>query len=69
MAKSQGIAYSSLRAGKRYRLTNYGEQFEFTLVDIGESDFELKDIHTLESYHLSDLTRYGKGEDFSIWEI
>ncbi len=69
MAKSHGIAYNSLRAGKKYRLINYGESFEFTLVDIGSSDFQLKDLHTLEVYHLSDLTRYGKGEDFCIWEI
>lgn len=69
MAASQGIAYSSLRAGKRYRLTNHGETFDFTITDISSSDFTLKDIHTLEIYQMSDLTRYGKGADFSIWEI
>ena len=69
MSKSQGIAYSSLRAGKKYKLTNYGEQYEFTIEDVGgDGDFNLKDIHTLERYRMSDLTRFGKGEDFSIWE-
>lgn len=66
---SEGIAYNSLRAGKQYRLTNHGESFEFTITDISSNDFTLKDIHTLEVYLLSDLTRYGKGADFSIWEI
>ncbi|MEQ9299859.1 MAG: hypothetical protein RIF33_14895 [Cyclobacteriaceae bacterium] len=69
MSGSQGIAYSSLRSGKRYRLKNHGETFDFTITDITSNDFHLKDIHTLEMYLLSDLTRYGKGADFSIWEI
>ncbi|MEQ8713453.1 MAG: hypothetical protein RIC80_10565 [Cyclobacteriaceae bacterium] len=69
MSGSEGIAYSSLRSGKRYRLKNYGEVFDFIITDITSNDFHLKDVHTLETYQLSDLTRYGKGTDFSIWEI
>lgn len=69
MSKLQGIAYSSLRAGKNYSLTNFGERYDFTIIDIVSSDeFKLKDIHTLEIYFMSDLIRYGRGDDFGIWE-
>jgi hypothetical protein len=65
-----GIAFSSMRVGKKYRLVNYGEQSEFTLVEvISRSDYKLKDIFSLEHYLMSDLTRFGKGEDFELREI
>lgn len=65
-----GLAFSSLRVGKRYRLTNHREIFEFTIMEVmGREDFRLKDIHTLEEYTMGDLTRFGRGSDFSIWEL
>lgn len=59
-----------MRYGKRYRLINFGEKYEFEVVDIRVGDeFTLKDLFTLEEYNMSDLTRFGKGEDFEIREI
>jgi hypothetical protein len=63
----KGLAYSSLRVGKTYWLTNFGEKFEFKILEIVHSkEFLLQDIHTLEQYHMSDLTKFGKGPDFEI---
>lgn len=65
-----GLAFSSMRVGKKYRLINYGEKSEFTLVEVvSRNDYKLKDIFSLEFYFMSDLTRFGKGEDFELREI
>lgn len=65
-----GLAFSSMRVGKKYRLINYGEKSEFTLVEvISRNDYKLKDLFSLEFYLMSDLTRFGKGEDFELREI
>jgi len=64
------LAFSSIRVGKRYILTNFGEVSEFNVIEnLGLLDFKLKDLHTLESYRLSDLIKFGKGADFSLWEL
>lgn len=65
-----GIAFNNLRIGKKYRLVNHREVFEFEIMEVfaGE-EFRLKDIHTLEEYFMSDLVRYGRGKDFSIREL
>lgn len=66
----KGLAFSSMRVGKRYCLINYGEKTEFILKEvISRSDFRLKDIFSLEEYLMSDLIQYGKGEDFELREI
>ena len=63
----KGLAFSSLRVGERYRLTNYGECFEFELISILEKDeFLLKDLFTLETYKMSQLLGFGKGDDLEI---
>ena len=65
-----GLAFSSMRVGKKYRLVNYGETSEFLLLEVmGRSDFKLKDLFSLEEYRMSDLIKYGKGEDFELREI
>ncbi|NQZ76735.1 MAG: hypothetical protein HRT61_11655 [Ekhidna sp.] len=65
-----GLAFSSMRVGKKYRLTNYGETSEFTLLEvIGRNDYRLKDLFSLESYLMSELIQFGKGEDFELREI
>ena len=64
------LAFSSIRVGKKYRLENLGETSEFEVIEnLGWKDFKLKDIHTLEKYKMSDLIKYGKGKDYSLWEI
>ncbi len=65
-----GISYSSLRAGHKYWLVNYGERYEFEILEVlPPEDFKLKDVNTLEHYFMSDLTRYGRGDDFEIRDL
>ena len=65
-----GISLDVLRAGKKYKLINYGERFDFTIEEIlSNGDFKIKDIHTLEVGRLMDLYKYGKGKDFEIREL
>ncbi|MFY0624988.1 MAG: hypothetical protein JXR07_01755 [Reichenbachiella sp.] len=63
------IAFNNIRTHKDYVLTNYGEKYEFTVMEIiSNSEFLLKDIHTLDTYYMSDLLAAGKGKDYSVWE-
>ena len=65
-----GLALDVLRAGKKYRLVNFGETHEFMIETIlSNGDFKVKDTLTLERYNLKDLIRYGKGNDFTIEEV
>ncbi len=65
-----GMAFSSMRVGKKYRLINYGEKSEFVLMEvIGRNDYKLKDLFSMENYLMSDLIKYGRGEDFELREI
>lgn len=64
------ISFDNLRKGRKYRLTNYGEQFEFQVMEMPEDGaYSIKDLATLEKYELSDLVKYGKGKDFDLEEI
>ncbi|MBS1487999.1 MAG: hypothetical protein JST43_10480 [Bacteroidetes bacterium] len=66
----KGLAFSSLRVGKKYRLTNFGESSEFIVERmVGREDFEIKDLYTLERCRLKDLFKFGKGKDFEIREM
>lgn len=65
----RGLAYSSLRVGKKYVLLNFGERYDFEVIEIISSrDFKLKDIYTLETYLMSDLIKFGKGKDYDLYE-
>jgi hypothetical protein len=65
-----GLSFDVLRTGKKYRLINFGESHEFTIENVlGNGDFVVKDLLTLERYRLKDLIRYGKGKDFLLEEI
>lgn len=65
-----GLAFSSMRVGKKYRLVNYGETSEFILLEVvGRNDYKLKDIASLETYLMSDLIQFGQGDDFELREI
>ncbi len=64
-----GLSFDVLRVGKKYKLINYGEVNEFVVEHIlGNGDFKVKNIHTLERYLLKDLIKFGKGKDFEIRE-
>ncbi len=67
---SKGLSFDVLRTGKKYRLINFGEVYQFVVLDILENEnFELKDIQSHEKYFMEELIRYGKGQDFEIREI
>ena len=66
----QARSFDTFRVGKKYRLNNFGETFDFEVLQrLDDSNYRLKDIHTLEEYELADLIRWGKGNDFEFNEI
>jgi hypothetical protein len=66
----RGLSFDVLRVGKKYFLVNHGEKHEFEVERaLGNNDFKVKDLLTLERYRLKELIAYGKGEDFEIEEI
>jgi hypothetical protein len=65
-----GLSFDVLRVGKKYRLINYGDRYEFIIERIlVNGDFKVKDIHTLEHFRLKEVIAFGKGKDFTIEEI
>ena len=65
-----GLSFGVLRVGKKYRLTNYGDRYEFEIEHIlVNGDFHVKDLHTLERYRLKELIKFGRGSDFEIREM
>jgi hypothetical protein len=65
-----GLSFDVLRVGKKYRLINFRDKFEFEIEEIlGGENFKLKDIHTLERMFMKDLIKFGKGNDFEIREV
>lgn len=72
MRRSIGLnaAFDIMRVGKHYKLINFGETYEFEVVDILDSgDYILKTVDTLEKLMLSDLVNYGTGKDFYFGEL
>ncbi|PKV75577.1 hypothetical protein [Pontibacter ramchanderi] len=64
------ISFDNLRKGKKYVMENYGERFEFQVLDMPDEGSHLvKDLHTLEVFMLQDLMRYGRGKDFDMQEL
>ena len=64
------MSFDVLRVGKKYRLVNYQEKYEFEIERIlANGDFKVKDIHTLERFLLKDTIKYGVGKDFEIREL
>ena len=62
------ISFETLRTGKKYFLTNYGDEFQFEVLEITDDYIKVKDILTLEPYLLGDLVKYGKGKDYDLQE-
>ena len=64
------LAISSLQTGHRYIIQNYGEKVEFEVVDLqDDGDVKARHLLTLEVFMLSEITRYGKGDDYDLQEI
>lgn len=65
-----GLSFDVLRVGKKYRLTNYGDRYEFVIERIlVNGDFKVKDLHTLERFNLKEAIQFGQGKDFYLEEI
>jgi hypothetical protein len=65
-----GLSFDVLRVGKKYRLTNHGERYDFIIESIlVNGDFKVKDIYTLERYLLKDTLKFGKGNDFRLDDL
>jgi hypothetical protein len=65
-----GLSFDVLRVGKKYRLINYGDIYEFEIERIlANGDFKVKDLNTLERFLLKDTIKFGSGNDFEIREI
>jgi hypothetical protein len=65
-----GLSFDVLRVGKKYRLVNFGEKYEFVIESItAGGDFHVKDLTTLERFRLKDVIKFGKGKDFEIRDL
>ena len=65
-----GLAVNSLRVRHKYWLVNFGDYYEFEILgSVGRQDFLLKDLNTLETYKLSELVKFGRGNDYEIREL
>ncbi len=65
-----GLSFDVLRTGRKYRLTNYGEKHEFVIESVlGNGDFKVKDLLTLERFRLKELITYGRGKDYLLEEL
>jgi len=63
-------SFDTIRTGKTYRLSNYGEKIEFEVLEImPEYDCKIRSLDTLETFMLSDLVKYGVSEDYQFLEI
>jgi hypothetical protein len=65
-----GLSFGVLRVGKKYRLHNFGDRYEFIIEEIMEDgNIKMKDLNTLEILFMNDLIAYGKGKDFELRDI
>lgn len=65
-----GLSFNALRVGKKYRLINFGDTYEFEVERIlMNDDFKVKDLHTLERFLLKDVVKFGRGKDFELREL
>ena len=64
------LSLDRLQVGHRYTLRNYDEIVEFEIIRrTAELDYQVKQLDTLEVFPLSELIRFGKGDDFELLEI
>ena len=75
MTKNKGhselhASFNILRVGLRYRLKNFGDTYNFEVLEIfSNDDCLVRSIDTLETYQLNDLVKFGRGKDFDFEEI
>ena len=70
MAPDLYPSFNTLRVGLRYRLANFGEVFEFEVLEIlGDDEALVRSLDTLETYRISELVKFGRGPDFDFVEL
>jgi hypothetical protein len=63
-------SFETLRVGKKYRIINFGDTYEFEILKrLSDLNYVVKDLHTLETFELEEITRWGQGKDFSVDEL
>ncbi len=63
-------SFNTLRVGLRYRLINFGEVFEFEVLEIlGDDEALVRSLDTLETFRISELIKFGRGPDFDFVEV
>jgi len=64
------LAINNLRKGSTYSLTNYGDSCVFEVLEfIGEENYRIKDVSSLEVTTLDEFLRWGIGNDFNLIEF
>jgi hypothetical protein len=64
------MSFDNMRVGKKYFIKNHGETTSFSvLATLGQDDFKIKDLLSLEEYSFGTLIQYGIGQDFELYEI
>lgn len=64
------IALDNLRIGRKYQLVNMGEIRQVVIVArLRGTNFQVKDLDTLELYTIEELLQWGIGKDYDIDEI
>ncbi len=64
------LSFDNLQTGHNYFLRNYGEETSFVVLDIlDDGNLKVKHLETLEIFMLHELIRYGRGNDYDLFEI
>lgn len=64
------LAINNLRKGSKYCVTNHGDSCVFEVLEfIGEDNYRIKDISSLEVTTLDEFLRWGTGKDFDLVEF
>ena len=65
-----GLSLDVLRVGKRYRIINFGDEHQVEVEEVlGPGEYQVKDLHTLEHFRLSEIVKFGTGKDFEIRDL
>lgn len=64
------IALDNLRVGRKYVLINMGETRKLEIVArLRGTNFQVKDLDTLELYTTEELLQWGIGKDYDVDEL
>lgn len=64
------ISLDNLRVGRKYQLINMGEVRKLEIIArLHGTNYQVKDLDTLELYTLEELLQWGTGKDYDLDEI